>query len=54
MNTSASEVRLPPATQQRLRESLNKDMSGALRGVPAKGVGAYLPANSAVGGVAPS
>ena len=28
-------------------------MSGALRGVPAKGVGAYLLANSAVGGVAP-
>ena len=29
-------------------------MSGALRGVPAQGVGAYLLANSAVGGVAPS
>ena len=36
------------------KEGQNKDMSGALRGVPAKGVGAYLPANSAVGGVAPS
>ena len=29
-------------------------MSGALRGVPAQGVGAYLLANSAAGGVAPS
>ena len=29
-------------------------MFGALRGVPAKGVGAYLLANSAAGGVAPS
>ena len=29
-------------------------MSGALQGVPAKEVGAYLLANSAVGGVAPS
>ena len=34
-------------------EGLNRAMSGALRGAPAKGGGAYLLANSAVGGNAP-
>jgi hypothetical protein len=36
------------------REVLSYTGIGALRGVPAKGGGAYLLANSAVGGDAPS